>query len=259
MSIFTIPIFWHFHFKINWHMLSFLRKNKRYKHIFFDLDRTLWDFDRNMQLTLEELYERYKLEQQFNDFGNFLSAFNVQNERLWNEYRHGRLSKDILRWKRFELTLKEYGINNQHLAEIMGEEYVKESPMKTALVPHTREVLEHLQKNYQLHIITNGFSEVQFTKLKLCGIDNFFTRVTTSEISGYHKPHPLAFAHPLSSVNAKKSESIMVGDDLEIDIIGARKFGIDQIFLNIEGTEHNEKVTHEIASLLELKRIFPSD
>lgn len=238
-------------------MLKFSRRNRRYRHIFFDLDRTLWDFDRNMRLTLEELFERHDLARHFSSFENFFTAFNLHNERLWNEYRHGRLSKEVLRWKRFELTLKDYGVKNQELAETIGEEYVNESPMKTALLPNTLEVLEHLQQGYQLHIITNGFNEVQFTKLKLCRIEHYFTRVTTSEISGYHKPHPMAFAQPLSSVNARKAESIMVGDDLEIDIIGARNFGIDQVYLNTTATQHSERVTFEVSSLLELKKIFP--
>ena len=238
-------------------MLLNKKRNKNYLHIFFDLDRTLWDFDKNMQLTLEELFERHNLGSYFENFENFFTCFTKHNERLWEEYRHGRLRKDILRSKRFELTLKEYGLKNKELAKIIGEEYITESPQKTALLPYAQEILECLYPKYKLYIITNGFNEVQFTKLKLCGLEKYFSRVVTSEISGYHKPHPMAFAYPLSSANALKEESIMVGDDLEIDIIGAKDFGIDQVYLNVNNVEHNHAITHEVASLEELVKIFP--
>ncbi|HPF93544.1 MAG TPA: HAD-IA family hydrolase [Tenuifilaceae bacterium] len=107
-----------------------------------------------------------------------------------------------------------------------------------------------------LHIITNGFNEVQFTKLELCGLSSYFTKVITSEISGYHKPRPEAFGYTLSSANARKAESIMIGDDLEADILGAKAFGIDQIFFNPNREQHGHSVTHEITSLLELKKIL---
>lgn len=237
-------------------MLNFFKKKKNYKHIFFDLDRTLWDFDRNMTLTLEELYSRHNLAPYFLNFETFHKTFIKHNERLWSEYMNGRLPKDILRTKRFELTLKDFNLKNWDLAQVIGEEYIAESPLKTALLPYAREILEKLQPKYKLYIITNGFNEVQFNKLKLCGLEQFFTRVITSEISGYHKPHPQAFAYPLSSANALKEESIMVGDDLAIDILGARSFGIDQVFLNTKQEQHSEHITHEVTTLLELEKIF---
>ena len=176
----------------------FNNKKKVYKHIFFDLDRTLWDFEQNMRITLEEIYEKYNLGSNFPSFNIFIETFNSHNHRLWEEYRKGDLKKEILRWKRFELTLKDFGLSSKDLAEKIGEEYVNESPKKTALIPHTIEILEYLfEKKYQLHIITNGFNEVQFTN-----------------------------------------------------------FGMDQIFFNPESIPHNEKVTHQIKSLIELKEIL---
>ena len=240
--------------------MSFLNllngRKKVYKHIFFDLDRTLWDFEQNMRNTLMEIYEKYNLGSNFPSYQVFHETFDNHNHRLWEEYRKGDLKKEILRWKRFELTLKDFGLTSKELAEKIGEEYVNESPKKTALIPHTIEVLDYLHGKYQMHIITNGFNEVQFTKLKLCGIEKYFDKVITSEISGYHKPRPEAFGYPLSAANAKKSESVMIGDDMEVDIVGARNFGMDQIFFNPESIPHNEKVTHQIKSLIELKEIL---
>lgn len=240
--------------------MSFLNlfngKKKVYKHLFFDLDRTLWDFDQNMRLTLLDIFQNHNLGSHFPDYESFHNTFNKHNIRLWEEYRKGDLKKEILRWKRFELTLNDFGLKNQELASRIGEEYVNESPKKTALIPHTIETLDYLYGKYQMHIITNGFNEVQFTKLKLCGIEKYFDKVVTSEISGYHKPRPEAFGYTLSAANAKKSESIMIGDDMEIDILGAKNFGMDQIYLNPEETPHNETITHQVKSLLELKEIL---
>jgi putative hydrolase of the HAD superfamily len=227
-----------------------------YKHILFDLDRTLWDFEQNMRLTLIDIFDRHELNKSIPDYDTFINSFVVINNKLWGWYQDGKMKKEVLRYKRFELTLNEYGIKNKDLAAVIGQEYIDESPKKTALMPHTIESLDYLFPKYKLHIITNGFNEVQFTKLKLCGLDKYFDKVITSEISGYHKPKPEAFGYTLSSANAKKEESIMIGDDLENDILGAKDFGINQIYFNPEGLPHNESLTHEIRSLKELKEIL---
>jgi putative hydrolase of the HAD superfamily len=223
-----------------------------YKHIFFDLDRTLWDFDQNMRLTLQEIFERHNLQSAFQDYDVFHRTFVGHNDRLWDWYRKGTMKKEVLRYKRFDLTLRDAGIKNEFLAQTIGEEYITESPRKTALIPHSIEVLDYLYKKYNLHIITNGFNEVQFTKIKLCGIDKYFQKVITSEMSGYHKPRTEAFMYLLSSLNAKKEEVLMIGDDLEIDIRGAKNTGMDQVYFNPEGTPHREEITYEIRCLLEL-------
>lgn len=227
-----------------------------YKHILFDLDRTLWDFEQNMRLTLMDIFDKHELNKAFPDFETFISSFVAINNKLWGWYQDGKLKKEVLRYKRFELTLKEYGIKDKDLAAVIGQEYIDESPKKTALMPYTIETLDYLFPKYKLHIITNGFNEVQFTKLRLCGLDKYFDKVITSEISGYHKPKPEAFGYTLSSANAKKEESIMIGDDLENDILGAKGFGINQIYFNPEGLPHDESLTHEIRSLKELQEIL---
>jgi len=234
----------------------FCKKVKVYKHIFFDIDRTLWDFDQNMLDALRDIYFDFNLSNYIPDINSFVNTYTKHNDYLWEKYRQGELKKDILRFKRFDLTLREYGVNEQLIAKKMGEEYIRISPTKTALIPHTREVLQYLNPKYKLHIISNGFDEVQFPKLERCHIAEYFDKVITSESSGYQKPCPEAFGFSLSAANAKKEESIMIGDDLEIDIIGAKKFGIDQIYFNRYSVAHKSKPTYEIHNLLELKKIL---
>lgn len=234
----------------------FSKKVKVYKHVFFDLDRTLWDFDQNMMDALRDIFFDFNLDSVFPDINTFVSTFTKHNDYLWEKYRLGELKKDILRFKRFEMTLKDYGVNEPLTAKKIGDEYIRITPLKTALVPNAREVLEYLKPKYKLHIITNGFDEVQFPKLEKCHIAKYFEKVVTSETSGYHKPCPEAFGYALSSVNARKEESIMIGDDLEIDIVGSKKFGMDQIFFNRHNLPHKIKATHEISNLLDIKKIL---
>ncbi len=229
---------------------------KKYKHVYFDLDRTLWDFESNAEETFEEIYDKYKLNTIFPEFAIFHETYKKHNQRLWKAYRDGKLKKQILRNKRFELTLEEYGNTDPALAEKIGDDYITLSPAKTRLFPGARETLEYLYERYNLYIITNGFNEVQFAKLKNCGIDNYFNAVFTSEDAGAQKPHKEIFQHALKNVNAKKSESIMIGDDLESDIQGSMNFGMDQIFFNPNGIPHDSKPSFEIRQLEEIKTIM---
>ena len=229
---------------------------KRYKHLFFDLDRTLWDFAGNSKQTLQEIFLIHKLDKYFTDFNQFYELYIPINENLWEEYRNGTLKKDVLRSKRFYLTLLKVEYNNQKIAHKLGNDYIKISPTKTALFPYTYEVLDYLAPKYNLHIITNGFNEVQYTKLRNSSLDKYFKRVITSENAGYQKPHPGIFHFAISSVNAKKVESIMIGDDIKTDIIGAKNYGISQIHFNPNNDIIDFEPTYSIKSLKELISIF---
>jgi putative hydrolase of the HAD superfamily len=175
---------------------------------------------------------------------------------LWERYRRGEMTKDILRTKRFRMSLARFGIADEELAEKIGRDYLDISPTKTLLVPHAREILDYLQAGYQLHIITNGFLTTQQIKLKNCRLEQYFQSLTTSEVVGHNKPRPEIFHQALTGVNARKKESLMIGDDLEVDILGARKYGIDQVFLNRDNIVHNDPVTYERTSLHVLKDIL---
>jgi HAD superfamily (subfamily IA) hydrolase, TIGR02254 len=226
------------------------------KHLFFDLDRTLWDFEQNSNQTLAEVFVQHIASKTDVTAEEFSQIYHKHNERLWSEYRKGAIKKEILRWKRFHLTLNEIGIKNEALARQIDEEYIYQSPLKTNLFPFTLDVLTYLKRNYTLHIITNGFSEVQYIKMNRSGLDPFFSNVITSEEAGFQKPDPKVFNYALVKARAVAKHSIMVGDDLETDILGAQNVGMKQVYFNPKKTPHTTPVTWEIAALSELFNLF---
>lgn len=229
---------------------------KRYRHLFFDLDRTLWDFEVNSVKTLKTIFDKRNLHQIFPDFDAFINTYKMHNEALWDLYKLRKIKKAELRDQRFLFTLQDFGVNNPVLAEQIGDDYIEISPTQTGLFPNTIEVLDYLSSKYKLYIITNGFVEVQYKKLKFSGLDKYFDRVTTSEEAKASKPKPGIFHAALSAANAKKTESLMIGDDLANDILGAKKFGIDQVFFNPHSTEHKENPSYEITELKELMALL---
>jgi putative hydrolase of the HAD superfamily len=226
---------------------------KSYKNLYFDLDRTLWDFQSNSEQTLSDLIKRHvpEINSRFNEF---LTVYHEVNEKLWLQYRNGELAKEILRTKRFSDTLKIMGIDSISVAAQMGEDYIKESPYKTGLFPFAIETLEYLKdKGYRMFLLTNGFLEVQVVKIRESKLEPFFEKMITSEEAGYQKPHRKVFEYALKTVNSKKVESIMIGDDLDNDIFGAQRFGMDAVFFNPDRIRHQSKPTFEINGLNELK------
>jgi putative hydrolase of the HAD superfamily len=236
-----------------------LRKKKPvvpYKHIFFDLDRTLWDFESNSRETLTGIFEKHSLNQYFPSPEPFILAYHKHNEILWNQYRAGHIKKETLRSQRFELSLLEAGIINPELARALNQEYIITSTHKTVLFPFTHEILNYLLEKYSLHILTNGFRETQLSKMKNCDLSKYFKNVFTSETIGYNKPHPKIFHWAMSSVNGRKDECLMVGDDIDTDILGAKSAGMDQAFFNPHRIITEVKSTFEINSLIELKKFL---
>lgn len=230
--------------------------NKLYKNLFFDLDRTLWDFQTNSEITLYELIERY-VPDLIPRFQEFLQNFYRINEELWNQYENGLISKEILRIKRFEDTLEKIGHPLQGVSQKMGDGYITESPLKTALFPFALETLDYLKKKeYRLFLITNGFIEVQVVKIKQSGLEPFFEKMITSEEAGYQKPHRKIFEYALKTTNSRKKESLMIGDDLHNDIFGARRFGMDTVFFNPAKVKHQQPSNFEIESLADLKQFL---
>lgn len=167
----------------------------KYKHLFFDLDHTLWDFEANSRLTLAEMYQNMQLEKRgINDFDLFHKNYLAHNDKLWERYRKGFIKVDELRWKRFWLTLLDFKIGDEQLARDMAVHFLDLLPTRTLLFPQAIEVLEYLvSKNYDLHLITNGFEKTQHSKLKHSGIDKYFVEVITSEGSNSLKPHKEIF------------------------------------------------------------------
>jgi putative hydrolase of the HAD superfamily len=168
----------------------------------------------------------------------------------------GEVSKEMLRDDRFFKTLSAFGVDNKDLALTLSADYIEISPTKTRLFPKVKETLEYLKGRYHLHIITNGFNEVQYQKLENSGIRNYFEHIITSDSVGYRKPHTKIFEYAITSANARKSESLMIGDNWDIDILGAKGFGIDQVYFNPHRIGHDEKPTYEIYHFEELMNIL---
>jgi len=228
-----------------------------YKHIFFDLDRTLWDFETTALEAFEIIFDKYNLSQ----FGvksgkHFHDAYTLHNERLWNLYRVGEITKEVLKGKRFHLTLQEFGVNDKDLAEKIGDDYTTISPKLVNLFPNSIEILEYLHDKYNLHIITNGFSEVQAVKLSSSGMDKYFQKIITSEDAGVKKPDLRIFKYALEIAKATSGESLMIGDDYEVDIVGAQNVGLDQVYFNPQQLNNNNGCTYEIQNLIELKEFL---
>ena len=232
--------------------------DRRYRHLFFDIDHTLWDFDSNSRQTLVELYEEFRLEKiGIHDFDLFHKNYLVHNEVLWERYRNGHLKVEEMRWKRMWLTLLDFKIGNEALAREMGVRFLELLPLKKILFPYTLEILNYLKgKQYHIHLITNGFEKNQHHKLKNSGLDIYFTEVITSEGSNSLKPHREIFEFALDKAGAQKKESIMLGDSLDVDVRGARDAGIDQVFVNHLGIMPAFEPTYMVNSLKELEDIF---
>jgi len=229
---------------------------KKYKHLFFDLDRTLWDFETNSKITLQAIYKNRQLNRFFSSYDDFFKKYHENNARMWDAYKLRQITKDELKVQRFAITLQNEGLEDIALAKQIAEDYVTLSPEQTTLFPYAVESLQYLKQKYTLHIITNGFVEVQYKKLRNTNLDVFFTSVTCSEEAQASKPNPKIFHAALTAVNARKTESLMIGDDWENDILGAQKWGMDQVFFNPNQQKVKGKATFEIQSLQQLQEIL---
>ncbi|HYC39881.1 MAG TPA: YjjG family noncanonical pyrimidine nucleotidase [Chitinophagaceae bacterium] len=230
----------------------------KYRHLFFDLDHTLWDFEANARLTLEELYRSFDLrERGVSDFALFHRNYLAHNEKLWERYRNGFIRQEELRVKRMWLSLLDFRIADEQLARDLSARFLDLLPTRTILFPHAREVLEYLQnKEYRLHLLTNGFETTQLNKLRHCGLAPFFSEIITSEASNSLKPNREIFEFAFQKCAACREECIMIGDSIEVDIAGAMNAGIDQVFVNHLNIEPTLRPTYTVSNLRELETIF---
>jgi putative hydrolase of the HAD superfamily len=230
---------------------------KKYKHIYFDLDHTLWDFEKNCSETLNELFIQYN----FAAFGieatNFIEAYQKVNYKMWDEYNRGRITKSQIRSERFGNTFEELGLDRKSVPQDLNESFLKICPGKGNVIPYTHEVLNYLtDKKYILHIITNGFKETQHIKISTSKLEAYFDKVINSELCGFSKPDKKIFDYARNLSNADCEECIMIGDDLFTDIGGAQNAGIDSVFFNPKQIKHEGNPTFEISCLSELKKLF---
>ena len=230
----------------------------KYQHLFFDLDHTLWDFEANARSTLETLYTTLQLQSRgIDDFELFYRNYLAHNEKLWDRYRKGYIKQEELRVKRMWLALLDFKIADDGLSRQMSEQFLDLLPTRTILFPHTKEVLQYLTaKGYILHLITNGFEKTQHSKLKYSGLDGFFKEVITSEGANSLKPNKEIFDYALKKSGALLHQSIMIGDTIDVDILGAKNAGMDQVFVNHLNITIEGKPTFTVGSLKQLEDIF---
>ena len=222
---------------------------EKIKHVFFDLDHTLWDFDKNSNLAFKMLFDSYKIQI---PISQFLLVYQPINMRFWKLYREEQMTKRELRRGRlietFDVFDKVFPIE---IIDALSEDYINFLPRNNYLIPGAKELLEYLAPTYKLHIITNGFREVQHTKLLTSKIDHYFKTVTNSEDVGVKKPNPIIFEHALKISGADLVTSVMIGDNYEADIIGAAAMGMKTICFNY----HKEQLPSNIIQVSDLIQI----
>lgn len=221
--------------------------------IFFDLDHTLWDFDKNSVLAFDKIFRKDNLAI---DTTEFIEKYVPINHACWKLYQFDKITHEELRYQRLKQSFDavNYSISDEDIIEISND-YLKYLPDNNQLFDGAIEVLDYLDSNYVLHIITNGFAEVQSRKLKNAGITKYFKTITNSEMAGFKKPHPTIFEYALNSANVSKENAIMIGDCIDADVRGALNFGIKAILFD-EKSQHQESGFITINNLLELKKIL---
>lgn len=225
-----------------------------YKYVFLDLDDTIWDFNANAKETLKEVYYTLKIDRDFSDYEHFFHIYINNNNKLWEKYGNGEITRDFLMRERFRYPLEKVGIKNTALPNKISELYLKILPTKTNLVQYGHELLDYLYEKYPLTIISNGFLETQYKKLNNTRIERYFKYVVLSETVQALKPDKKIFEHALMLNDAHPEEAIMIGDIFQADILGAQNAGIDQIFYNWRGYQfkEGETATHVITSMKEV-------
>ncbi|MDB4160794.1 YjjG family noncanonical pyrimidine nucleotidase [Bacteroidia bacterium] len=227
------------------------------KNIFFDLDHTLWDFDANAEETLRELYQIYQIRYlSHRSEQDFLDIYVKNNSEMWKLYRKNQVTKEVLRSKRFVDTFREMGVDEEDIPMNIWEKYLEICPTKTILIDGARDLLDYLAGKYNLHLITNGFAEVQRRKLKNSDLGKYFKTLTISEEVGKQKPHPLVFETALKNAAATEKTSHYVGDNLEADIKGAISSGWKAYWYTKDDSAYSHKDCTAIKHLKELKEIF---
>lgn len=226
-------------------------------HVFFDLDRTLWDFEANTKKALVELYAQFNLARLTSSpVEDFVQYYRTYNNTYWRLYLQKKITREEVRLKRFELTLKRMKVKEVNLADDINKAYIENAPYQKQLFPGTIETLKWLRLNgFQLGVITNGFKEAQEIKLKNSDIAQFFKHVVTSDCMGESKPHPKIFSYTLQLFDAKPNQVLMVGDDINTDILGAEQVGIQSVLFDPENKFRVRNDILKINRLNELKNL----
>jgi putative hydrolase of the HAD superfamily len=231
---------------------------RKYSHLFFDLDHTLWDFDANAKTSLTDIFEEFELHKKIDgEFDMFYKKYLHHNKILWERYQNGFINAEELKWRRMWRTLLEFKIGDEVLSKSISTRFLEILPTKKELFPHTIEILNYLkEKKYTMHLITNGFEKTQWSKIQNSNIDHYFTHMITSESSNSMKPEKEIFEYALNKANANVAESIMIGDNQSADIKGGIDAGMDTIFVNHINEVSILNPTYVVTHLNELEQIF---
>lgn len=230
----------------------------KYTDILIDLDDTLIDTAKNTKETVREIYNDYKFEEYFDTFDDFFSLYHGNVSKLWEMYNRGEISKEKIQNERFAVSLRHReGFDDERIATI-NHDYIGRIMKKEAVVEGAIELLDYLKSKYRIHILSNGFTEMQYTKMESAGLSlNYFDNVILSDKVGVNKPHPDIFKYTIEKTGAKLNEAIMIGDNILTDIKGAYDSNIDQIWFNPESKAAEEfKPTHTVRRLSEIKDIL---
>ncbi|MBU2928738.1 YjjG family noncanonical pyrimidine nucleotidase [Winogradskyella psychrotolerans] len=215
------------------------------KHVFFDLDHTLWDFDKNSGLTFEKIFIQNNIDV---DLKDFLMVYEPINFEYWKLYREEKVTKSALRYGRLKQSFEKIGVTvEDDVIHLLSEAYIDQLSTFNHVFDRTFEILDYLKGKYQLHIITNGFEEAQEKKMVTSKIKQYFQTVTNSEMVGVKKPNPKIFNFALELAKAKANESLMIGDNIEADIEGAHSVGMDTIHFDYKDVHNNhsfKRITH---------------
>lgn len=209
----------------------------KYFNLFIDLDDTLWDIHQNGKECLEEIYHDYRYEKFYPTFEDYYNVYFPNNLRLWGMYANGEIQKNELTIERFLAPVRSFGIDDAAYAKKLSDDFLDRTTRKTRLIDGTIELLEYLKPKYKMHILSNGFREVQFKKIDNSGLRPYFDTIILSEDAGINKPHVDMFTYALKNTNSRRNQTIMIGDSWSNDIVGARNSRIAQIWFNPEGNE----------------------
>lgn len=203
--------------------------------VFFDLDHTLWDFEKNSALTFEKIFPEYGITLSLD---TFLKAYVPANLKFWKLYRDEKITQEELRYQRLKSVFDElsYRVPDAQIHTI-AKAYIQQLSSNTHLFPYTLELLDYLKPKYGLHIITNGFEEIQEKKLRNSGLRTYFTEVINAEMAGVKKPNPIIYNLALERAKVQPQQSVMIGDSLEADIMGAKAVGMHTLHFNAHGGE----------------------
>lgn len=228
-----------------------------YKNLFIDLDDTLWNIHQNGKVCLEAIYNDYGYNKYYPTFDSYYNVYMPNNHRLWALYRDGVIKKEELIIERFLQPVREFGIDDPVYAKKLSDDFLERTTRETRLVEGALELLEYLKPRYRMHILSNGFREVQYRKIENSGLKPYFDKIILSEDAGINKPHPDMFTHALKTTNSKRDQTLMIGDSWEADIAGAYGSRIDQIWFNPEQLpEGTFTPTHTVQRLTEIKEIL---